>query len=328
MNVLVNLADGFFDSPALASCWDELNSFAQVRRCACDELSELEPHLSGTDAILLWSWPRLTAQVLEAYPGLKMFAHIDLHQDMARLLFEHGREISIGRRGFSPAVAEMALGLMLSCLRKTPWHHEKMWRAEESWVQRYPEEIDPHERQLAGRRVGIVGFGGVGRRLGELLAPFNCELAIHDPLLPAEVGTVKNMELRELLSRSEVLVLCASANASSKALLGREEIALLAPHSVLINVARAALVDTPALIERLERKDLVAALDVFDREPLEADSPLRSLPHVLLTPHRAGGIVESNRRILDALIGDLRAWKEGRPRAHALLPAMIASLDA
>jgi lactate dehydrogenase-like 2-hydroxyacid dehydrogenase len=66
----------------------------------------------------------------------------------------------------------MALLLILSALRKTPWHQAKMARGEETWVQQYPDDIDPHERQLDGRRVGIVGFGGVGRRLGELLAPF------------------------------------------------------------------------------------------------------------------------------------------------------------
>ena len=330
MNVLVNLSPGFFSSPALAPSWAELESFAAVRRSSCDEMSELEPLLEDMDAVLMWSWPQWTAQVLEARPQLRMFAHIDLQQETARLLFKHEREVSIGRRGFSPAVAEMALGLILAALRKTPWHFERMRRGEEKWVRQYPDDIDPHERELAGRRVGIVGFGGVGRRLAELLAPFGCDLAVHDPYLPQEsqASQVPNLGLHELLARSEVLVLCASANEGSRALLGPDEIALLAPHSVLVNVARAALVDTSALIERLRRGDLYAALDVFDREPLDAGSPLRELPNVLLTPHRAGGTQASNARILSFLIGDLRAWKDGRPRSHALIPAMIPSLDA
>lgn len=326
MNVLVNLSPGFFSSPALAPAWAELESFASVRRSSCNELSELEPLLENMDAILMWSWPQWTAQVLEARPQLRMFAHIDLQQETARLLFRCGREVSIGRRGFSPAVAEMALGLILAALRKTPWHFERMRRGEEKWVRTYPDDIDPHERELAGRRVGIVGFGGVGRRLAELLAPFNCDLAVHDPYL-REASDVPNLGLHELLARSEVLVLCASANEGSRALLGPDEIALLAPHSVLVNVARASLVDTSALTERLRRGDLHAALDVFDCEPLDAGSPLRDLPNVLLTPHRAGGTEASNARILSFLIGDLRAWKDGCPRSHALVPAMIPSLD-
>ena len=327
MNVLANLPRGFFSSPALAPAWAELELFAQVRRASCDAMSEMEPLLDDIDAVLMWSWPQWTEQVLAACPRLKMFAHIDLQQETARLLFKCEREISIGRRGFSPAVAEMALLLILSALRKAPWHFERMRRGEESWVQKYPDGIDPDERELSGRRVGIVGFGGVGRRLAELLAPFGCDLAVHDPFLSG-AAEVPNLSLRELIERSQVLVLCASANEGSRALLGPEEIALLAPRSVLVNVARASLIDTSVLVQRLQHGDLYAALDVFDREPLEASSPLRALPNVLLTPHRAGGTDASNARILSFLIGDLRAWKEGRPRSHALAPEMISSLDA
>jgi phosphoglycerate dehydrogenase-like enzyme len=331
MNVLANLPAGFFSSPVLADTWRDLESFASVRRASCDTMQQLEPLLEDIDAVLMWSWPRWSAPVLQAHPRLKMFAHIDLTQETARVLFTHHREVSIGRRGFSPAVSEMALLLMLSALRKTPWHQAAMRAGTESWVQKYPDDIDADERQMAGRRVGIVGFGGVGRGLATLLAPFNCDLAIHDPFLPAEVAAsagVENLSVRELCARSEVLVLCASANEGSKAILGREEIAMLPPRAVLVNVARAALVDTAALQERLERGDLYAALDVFDVEPLAADSPLRTLPNTLLSPHRAGGIGESNRRIVQCLVDDLRAWKSGVARSHPLVPEMIETLDA
>jgi phosphoglycerate dehydrogenase-like enzyme len=331
MNVLVNLRPGFYSLEALAPTWAELASFAQVRRVSCDAMDELSPQIGDADAILTWSWPQWTPEVLAAHPRLAMFAHIDLSQAAARLLFEHGREISISRRGFSPAVAEVALNLILSSLRKTPQHQGAMWSKSESWVRRYPDDIDPDERQLSGRRVGIVGFGGVGQRLGQLLAPFECELAVHDPFLPEAASrkfNAPNLSLRELIARSEVLVLCASANEGSRALLGPEEIEALPPRSVLVNVARAALVDTNALISRLQRGDLYAAIDVFDQEPLPLDSPLRALPNVLLTPHRAGGVVESTVRIVQYLVDDLRAWSEKRERSHALNPAAISTLDA
>ena len=81
-------------------------------------------------------------------------------------------------------------------------------------------------------------------------------------------------------------------------------------------------------MERLERGDLSAALDVFDREPLEEDSILRSLPDVYLTPHRAGGTMASVQRILGWLVDDLEAVREGRARRHSLTEAMLPSLDA
>jgi phosphoglycerate dehydrogenase-like enzyme len=115
---------------------------------------------------------------------------------------------------------------------------------------------------------------------------------------------VENLSLHDLLARSEVLVLCASANEGSRALIGREEIALLAPDAILVNVARAALLDTDALVERLRRGDLYAALGCL--RPRASGTRLAAAHSAqrLLTPHRAGGIDESNRRILSALIDD------------------------
>jgi phosphoglycerate dehydrogenase-like enzyme len=95
-----------------------------------------------------------------------------------------------------------------------------------------------------------------------------------------------------------------------------------------VNVSRASLVNGGALLARLRRGDIYAALDVFDREPLPADSPLRSLPNVYLTPHRAGGIMESVVRLLDFLTEDLCAFASGSDRRHALTDALIPSLDA
>ncbi len=100
------------------------------------------------------------------------------------------------------------------------------------------------------------------------------------------------------------------------------------PNVVLVNVARAVLVDTSALVERLKCGDLFAALDVFDKEPLELDSELRLLPNAYLTPHRAGGIMASVQRILNYLIDDIEAVISERPRQHALMESMLPSLDA
>jgi phosphoglycerate dehydrogenase-like enzyme len=86
------------------------------------------------------------------------------------------------------------------------------------------------------------------------------------------------------------------------------------------------LLDMPALARRLAQGDLIAMLDVFDREPLETDSPLRSLPNTYLTPHRAGGLVESIERAFSMLIGDLEAHLSGAPRRYELTPQAMASL--
>jgi phosphoglycerate dehydrogenase-like enzyme len=136
------------------------------------------------------------------------------------------------------------------------------------------------------------------------------------------------VDLDEMLRDSEVVVLCAASNPGTAHLIGREQLALLRPHAVFINVARAALVDTQALVERLQRSDLFAAIDVFDSEPLARDAALRALPNAYLTPHRAGGTMASVARTLNWLIDDFEAVLAGEQQKYALTEHMLPSLDA
>jgi len=331
MNILVNLPSGFFSHPALAPAFDRLGALGDVRRTSHDTPETFRLDLAWADAILMWSWPAYTEALLRAAPNLKFSGNIDITQSGARAALAHGLLVSVSRGGFSPTVAEMALTLILAALRRTPDHHAAMRAGSESWVRDFPTEIDPRERELTGRSVGIVGLGQVGRHLAELLRPFRCDLRVVDPFVPDGVLAAhdgRRVGLEEMLQTSDVVVLCAASNAGTHHLLGRREIGLLRPDAVLVNVARAALVDTSALAERLGRGDLSAALDVFDHEPLERDSILRTLPNVYLTPHRAGGVISSAQRILGWLVDDLEAVMEGRERHHALTPSMLPSLDA
>jgi D-3-phosphoglycerate dehydrogenase / 2-oxoglutarate reductase len=331
IHLLINLPAGFFTIPALAPIYQWLEALGEVRKTSCNSADEILPHLQWADVVLMWSWPKLTPQLLDACPNLRFSANLDITQDGARILLERGVPVSVARHAFSPAVAEMALALILAALRRTSSYHAAMWQSTETWVRRFPDDIDPDERQLTGRNVGIVGFGQVGQRLAQLLAPFDCDIQIYDPFLPTEVATkfgVKSVSLEALTHHAEILVLCAAANAGTKHLLTADHIAALPAKSVLVNVARATLVDNEALLARLKRGDRVAALDVFEQEPLPLDSEWRTLPNVYLTPHRAGGIMASVVRILTDLADDLEAFVAGKPLRHALTAAMLPALDA
>ncbi|MCW8130998.1 MAG: hypothetical protein KIS92_11670 [Planctomycetota bacterium] len=330
-NLLVNLPGGFFASPILKAAFARLRARAKLRFRSHDTQDQIAPDLAWADAVIMWSWPRYTPELLAAAPRLRFGGHLDIAQSSARLALERGMAVSVSRKGFSPAVSEMALALILGTLRKTSDYHAAMRAGREPWVTKFPDEIPADERQLTGRRVGIIGFGAVGQRLGELLAPFHCTLRVYDPHLPAEVLARFNAEgvpLKALLKQSEIVVVSAASNEGSRKLIGRAEIAALPKGAVFVNVARAALVDTAALVARLKKGDLYAALDVFDREPLERNHPLRKLPNAYLTPHRAGGLNESVARILGYLVDDFEAHLDGRPRQHPLLERMIPSLDA
>jgi phosphoglycerate dehydrogenase-like enzyme len=224
----------------------------------------------------------------------------------------------------------MALTLMLATLRKVSDYHAAMRQGTEKWVKVFPTDIDPEERELAGRAVGIVGFGAIGRRLAELLEPFRCDLRVHDPFVaPAEAARygARRAGLLELVRKSDVVVLAAASNESTSHLLGRSQIAAMHEGAILVNVSRAALVDTAALLARLRRREIYAAIDVFDEEPLPRQAELRRQPHAFLTPHRAGGTLASVERIIGWLADDLENHLAGRPLKHAVTEATIPALD-
>jgi len=331
----INLLPGFFTASQLQKSWARLDNLAEVSRSEVHTAEDIDPFLKNLDAILMWAWPKPTPAQLDRLGNrYKFSAHLDLAQSHAKSLIERGITVSTSRSGFSPAVAEMALTLILASLRRTSTYHADMWKATETdahWLKRFPEDIDPRERQLTGRRVGIIGFGRVGQRLGELLKPFQCQVSIVDPFLPdavAEKAGVRKVSLETLASDCEIIVLSAASNSGTQHLINQSIISRLQPDAVFVNVARAALVDTEALVNRLRRGDLFAAIDVFDKEPLAKDSVLRSLPNAYLTPHRAGGIMESVQRNIDWLIDDYEAFLKGQPLKYRVSEAMIPSLDA
>lgn len=329
--ILCNLPEGFFHHRDLREPFERLDRLGDVLYRSANRPDELLPDAREADALLMWSWPVLSYEQLAACERLKFSAHLDVGQRFARTLIDRGIAVSVGRRAFSPAVAEMALTLILAALRRTSTHHAAMRSGDEQWAASFPDDIDRDERELTGRRVGIIGFGGIGQRLTELLAPFRCRICIHDPhvnVAAAHRAGVQSCEIDPVIAHAEILVLCASANSESRHLLDARRIGLLAPRSIFVNVCRASLVETEALVRRLQRGDIYAALDVFDLEPLPADDPLRTLPNAYLTPHRAGGTIESAHRILTWLVDDMEAWFHGRPISHRLMESMLPTLDA
>ncbi|MEE9403418.1 MAG: NAD(P)-dependent oxidoreductase [Algisphaera sp.] len=330
MNILVNLPDGFFQHPDLVPQFDRLRKLGNLTCTSHDTDDQIRGDLAAAEAVIMWSWPPLTDELLDQAPNLKYRGQLDITQDAAATGLKRDVPISLSRSGWSPAVSEMALTLMLACLRRTSDYHAAMRAGTESWVEAFPTDIDVRERQLTGRRVGIVGLGRIGKRLAELLMPFNIELLVADPYIPEEAlkpFNAKRVDIDTLCKESEIVVLCAAANDGTKHLIGQSQIDSMAPNAILLNVARAALVDMDALTNRLKKGDLIAAVDVFETEPLPTDSPLRQLPNLYLTPHRSGGVMESVQRCIGWLIDDLEAVLAGKPQKYPVVEAMLPSLD-
>lgn len=210
---------------------------------------------------------------------------------------------------FANQVAEQTLALLLGLLRSLPVFFRQQQARD---FTRRPTD------ELHGKRVGIVGLGGNGRRLAQVLSAFQVEIRATDFFPVRQPAEVKELwpadDLQRLASVSDILILCLPLNASTRQLIGREVFQTMPPGSYLINVARGQVVDEDALLEALTSNHLAGAgLDVTAEEPLPPESRLWELEQVLITPHvgaQSAVRVDTSTRFA---CSNLRRYLAGKP---------------
>jgi phosphoglycerate dehydrogenase-like enzyme len=181
-------------------------------------------------------------------------------------------------------------------------------------------------RQLRGKTIGFVGLGRIGRETARLLAPWGLAMqysARRDADL-AGLPPLQRVDLGTLMRTSDIVVVLASLNDESRGLVGAEKLRLMKNTAFLVNTARGAIVDEKALAQALKSGAIAgAALDCFAVEPLPADSPLRSLPNVVLTPHMIGHTIEAHHSLEVATRENLERIISGRPPRYAVNPEVL-----
>jgi phosphoglycerate dehydrogenase-like enzyme len=232
-------------------------------------------------------------------------------------------------------MGEYALGMLLSFAHRFPTASH--FQSQEHWA-RGSEIYRFLTAELRGRTLGIVGYGAVGREVARLAASFGMRvLATKRAERPAEFagwaipGTgdpdgciptrfYELTELHELLPQCDMLVLSLPLNTQTYHIIGRDELALLPPYAVLINVGRGGLIDHDALVIALQEGEISgAALDVTEPEPLPPGNPLWRMENVLITPHIAGISLYYNDRFVDLFCANLRRYIDGEPQYNLVL---------
>jgi phosphoglycerate dehydrogenase-like enzyme len=172
-------------------------------------------------------------------------------------------------------------------------------------------------RELGDRTLGLVGFGGIGARVAELARAFGMHVlcaTAHPERHRSASGHVEFVSLSELLGRCDVLSVHAALSDDTRGLIGAAELSRLRPGALLVNTARAGLVDQAALLDALRSGRLAgAALDVTDPEPLPPSSPLLGLDTVLVTPHIAASTYTARRRAVLGCLSNIAAFLGGEP---------------
>lgn len=212
-----------------------------------------------------------------------------------------------------PTVAEHALLLMLSVLRRLPLHHGALARGE--WLG-MREGLSL--RELRGKRVGIVGFGRIGRDVARMVRGFLAEPVYSDaaaapPEVEAELGA-RRLPLEELLATSDIVTLHTPLTDGTRGLVDAAALARMKRGAILINTARGPVVNEADLVAALRSGHLGGAgLDVFEREPIGADHPLLGMDNVVLTPHVAGTTLDTWTRRIEFGYGNIVRVSRGEP---------------
>ena len=205
-------------------------------------------------------------------------------------------------------VAEWTVGAALSLCRHLAWG-DRAVRAG-GWPQMDMTARGP--REIHTQRVGIVGFGAIGAEAARLFAALGCTVSYWTRRKRAGAAA-RYRELDDLMATSDIVVLALPLTEETRGLIGPERLALLPDNALLVNVARGGIAPDDAVLAALDSGRLAgAALDVFDQEPLPVNHPLRSHENVLLSPHTAGGSVQSQLNLVRAVQENVTAAVEGR----------------
>lgn len=226
--------------------------------------------------------------------------------------FERGVHVLATGPGMRGSVAEMAVAMALSGARSLVQEHELFRTGKEHWLNDNPQT----DFTMYGASIGFVGFGSIAKECCRLLAPFEPVVSVYDPWLDSSVakehGVTLVDDLEELAKGSRCLFVTAAPTKTNKALVSRAVIDALPRAALVILVSRAHLIDFDALVAAAMEIRIRAAIDVFPTEPIAQDHPLRSMPNVILSPHRAAAVPGGRQLMGRLILEDLKLMIAGK----------------
>ncbi len=272
-----------------------------------------------------WGCPRIDKTVLAAAPHLRLIAHGagTVKSFIAPEVFDAGIIVTNAAAANAIPVAEFTLAAILFA-NKNVFGFRELYRGKRD--QTHPEQLTNEQVGNWHKTVGIVGLSRIGRRMIELLRPFDLSVLVHDPYLSsaeAEALGLRNLPLDDVIGCADVLSLHAPALETTRHMMDARRLALLRDGATLINTARGSLVDQAALTRELVSGRISAVIDVTEPEVLPATSPLYDLPNVLLTPHIAGAVGRERERLGEMAVAEVERFVNGQPLAHQVAAATL-----
>lgn len=307
-------------SEALASAYDE--PVLRRLRAEAKELTIITPSnqwrqhleaLRGVDTIFSgWGAPRMDETFLREVPNLRaiFYAGGSVRYFITDALWARGVRVTTAQAINAIPVAEYSVSVMLLGLKRF-WHYARLTRE----TRDFP--IDRPMPGAYGSTVGLISYGTIARLVRQRLRSFDVDVMVYDPFLEeteAKREGMRKVGLEELFATADVASLHTPHLADTVGMIKGRHLAAMKPGALFLNTARGEIVDEPEMIQVLQqRPDLQAVLDVSSPEPPLKDSPLYTLPNVMLTPHIAGSVGAECQRMGHAMVDEFIRFQNGKP---------------
>ncbi|MGL5722530.1 MAG: hydroxyacid dehydrogenase [Brevinema sp.] len=246
-------------------------------------------HLARAEALIVRSLT-ITKEDINKASHLRIISRAGVGMDAIDVDFAQSKGIQCHNvpGGNSVCASEHTMGLMLSLAHNITKSHGQI--QQQIWDRTSTEGFD-----LFGRTLGVVGCGNVGSKVARLAMAFGMKVLVYDPYISQALAPLVG-SLEELIPQCDILTLHVPLTEETNNMIADKELALLKTGACLINASRGSVVHIPALVENAPRLRGIA-LDVFPKEPLPADSPLRKLPNIVMTAHLGGASTDARRTV-------------------------------
>jgi glycerate dehydrogenase len=310
MNLVV--LDGYTLNPGDLS-WEPLKRLAEITihdRLAADQIVA-----AGRNAeIVLTNKAPITAETIAAWPRLKYIGVLATGYNIVDIAAAKARGVIVTNvPSYSTAsVAQLTFALLLELTHHVGHHAQTVrdgkWTASKDFCY-----WDPPLIELAGRTLGIIGLGAVGRAVSNIARAVGMHVIGYSRSGPGDSG-IEGVSLEDLLRRSDVVSLHCPLTPQTQSLINAERLSLMKPDALLINTGRGALIDETALASALHTNRLGGAgLDVLSSEPPNANNPLLSAPRCYITPHIAWASQSARTRLMQVAVENVNAFLSGKP---------------
>lgn len=308
------------DGKGLAA--DDLNydAFREFGEVTVYENTAREDVISriGNSDVVITNKVLLTKDVMDACPSVRLVLIMATGYNIIDLEAATSRGITVCNiPAYSTnAVAQYVFACMLSYCNKITEHNESVRNGD--WINSdtFSYRIAPLY-ELAGKTLGIVGFGAIGKAVAKIAKAFEMNVLVYSRTIypQFESSSLRFTDLNTLLENSDFVSLHCPLTAATQNLIGTEQLSLMKPTAMLINSSRGPVVNENALADALkEGKIAAAALDVLVSEPMQDSCPLKDAPNCAITPHIAWAPLETRLRLMDIAIENLRAYLNGTPQ--------------